>query len=322
MKYMVKFLNRKKLRRILALLFVLLIGLLFVWLLREDSRLKESQMILGRFPIGIHYTIQLKSFNPEDETFHVTLTVDEGMLPFEIDPMKIYYGPLVYDDLTFPYAQGIPVISQKLVAQLGPFKTVTPTPKEISIRAVGNPEIYPFDKYFIMGAVKCPAYFVEGKTKKYFETQDHGESLGIINSINGLYIRRPTKNELDQIKAAFPWGKRPLHPADDKELEQINNRKDTFALMIVRPYYIQFMTVVLGFFAIVVAWYIGFEQSLKDKAISMPGFVIAVWGIRNMLLSDTKIFLAYFDYVALALYLLIFVGIIYRLISGEKEQGR
>jgi hypothetical protein len=324
MKFMVKSRNWKRLRKSLALLFLVLIGLLFIWSIREDSRLKEGQMFLRWFGIGVHYTIQLKSFNPENETFNGTLTVNQGMLPPEMysDAMKIHYGPLVYDDLSFFYAVGIAIISQRLVAQLGPFKTVIPPAKEISIKAVGNPEIYPFDKYLIMGAVKCPAYFMEGKTKKYMEAQDHGESLGIINSINGLLIRRPTKKELDQIRASLNLTKRALSPVDDKDLEQMNNYKDRFALMIVRPYYLQFMTVVLGLFALGVAYYIGFKLPLKDLAIPVPGFVVSVWGIRSILLSDTKVFLAHFDYIALFLYLLLLVGITYRLISGDRGQSR
>ena len=324
LKYMGQFGNRKKLRKISALLFVLLIFFLFIWSIKKDSRLKEGQMLLQWFPIGIHYAIQLKSFNPEDQTFNCTLSVTQGMLSPEMysDPMKIHYGPLFYYDWTVPYAIGtfFPPYSHKLLTQKS-FQAVNPPPKEITIKAIGNPEIYPFDKYFIMGVVKCPAYFIEGNTKQYLETQDHGESLGIINSINGLFIRSPTKKELDRIKAAFNWTKRPLPQVDDKDLKQINNQKDMFALMIVRPYYLRFMTVVLGVFALVIAFYIGFEQRLKDIAISIPGFVIAVWGIRSILLSDTKIFLARFDYVALFLYLLIFVGIAYRLMSGEEGQS-
>ncbi|MGA2515520.1 MAG: hypothetical protein ABSG44_03100 [Thermodesulfobacteriota bacterium] len=312
----------KKPRKISALLFVLLIIFLFCWSINKDSRLKEGQMLLRGFPTGIHYAIQLKSFNPEDQKFNCTLSITKGVLaPKMYLKNYLHYGPLVYDDLSVPYAIGIPIISQKFVAQLGPFKTAIPPPKEITIQAIGNPEIYPFDKYFIMGAIKCPAYFIQGDVKKYLETEDYGESVGIINSINGLFIRSATKRELDQIKAAFNWTKRLLPQVDDKDLRQINNRKDLFALMIVRPYYIRFMTVVLGAFALAIAFYIGFKQPLKSIAISMPGFVIAVWGIRSILLSDTKTFLAYFDYVALFLYLIIFVGITCRLISGGKRSG-
>jgi hypothetical protein len=95
---MVKFRNGKKLREILAHLFVLLIGLVFVWSLKKDSRLRTDQMFLRWFRVGmIHYTIHLKSFNPEDETFNVTISVDEGMLPpwTYSGTMKIRYGPLV-----------------------------------------------------------------------------------------------------------------------------------------------------------------------------------------------------------------------------------
>lgn len=309
----------KNLRKILAALFVLLILVLLMWSWKKDFRLKDQEWGLRPFRLGIYYSIELKSFNPVGQTFNATLGVDRGVLPLKMYlPGMIHYGPLVYDDFTVPYALGIPFFSQKLVAQSGPFQTVKPPPKEISITAIGDPENYPFDKYFILGAAKCPAYFMERNTKKYLENQESGESVGIINSINGLFIRKPTKKEINQIKIRFSFG-RPISPIEDKHLKEINNRKDTFAIMIVRPYYLRFMTVVLGVFALAVAWYIGFKQPLNNIAISMPGFVIAVWGIRSILLSDTKVFLAYFDYVALILYLLLVVGITYRLILGEKK---
>ena len=322
MKHMVKWCNRRIIRKVLAGLFLILIGLLFVWSIKKDSQLKVDQMFLGGFRNGeIHYTIQLKSFNPENETFSSTVSVGQGMLPMWLDGEKIRYGPLAYDDLTFPYAIGFPLISQRLVAELGAFRAAFPPTKEIGLKAVGNPETYPFDKYFVMGSVKCPAYFTEGKTKKYLQSQDHGESIGVLNSINGFFIRKPKKEELNEIRASFNITKRPLYSVEDKDLAQINNNKDTFAVMIVRPYYLQFMTVVLGVFALVIAFYIGFIMPLRDKAIALPGFVFAVWGIRSILLADTKMFLAHFDYVVLFLYLLIVVGITFRLIYGEKNKN-
>ena len=120
---MVKWCNGRIIRKVLAALFLILIGLLFAWSIKKDSQLKVDQMFLGGFRNGeIHYTIQLKSFNPENETFRSTISVGQGMLPPWLYGEKIHYGPLAYDDLTFPYAIGIPVISQRLVAELGPFK--------------------------------------------------------------------------------------------------------------------------------------------------------------------------------------------------------
>jgi hypothetical protein len=264
----------------------------------------------------IHYTIQLKSFNPENQTVNGTLSVEQGMLPPEMysDPGKILYGPLLSNDLTFPYAIGLFFLPryEKLLPQKS-FQKINPLPIEISIKAFGNSDIYPFDKYFIMCAVKCPAYFIEGRTKKYLEDQEHGETLSIINSMDGLFIRVPTKKELSQIKASFPETLLP-RPADDK----INNFKDMFALIIERPYYLRFMSVVLGVIVFASACYIGFALPLKNIPVSILGFVAAVWGIRSILLrSDTKTFLS-FDYVGLFMYLILFGGIAFRAIWKRK----
>jgi hypothetical protein len=184
---------------------------------------------------------------------------------------------------------------------------------EMSLRAFGNPEIYPFDKYFVMCAVKCPAYFIEGGTKKYLENTERGESLSIINSMNGLFIRTPTKSELNQIKATS-LVESTLRPPDD----EINNFKDVFALVTERPYFLRFMTVVLGAIVFAAACYIGFALPLKNIPVSILGFVAAVWGIRSILLSDTKIFLSYLDYIGLFMYLLLFGGIAFRAIWVGK----
>jgi len=180
------------------------------------------------------------------------------------------------------------------------------------MKALGNPEIYPFDKYFIMCAVKCPAYFMEERTRKYMEDQERGESPSIINSMNGLFIRTPTQEELNQIKVS---GFGTFRPADDK----INKFKDMFALIIERPYYLRFMTIVLGVIVFAAACYIGFALPLRNIPVSILGFVVGVWGIRSILLSDTKIFLSYFDYVGLFMYLLLF-GVLYLEQSGKGRR--
>jgi hypothetical protein len=247
-----------------------------------------------------------------------SLSVGPGLLPPAMwlpDPSKgkketvPVYGPLSYEDLSLRYAFGT-------IFNIFPFKKYTPeksflkshpSPIEISIEALGNPEIYPFDKYFIMCAVKCPAYFIEGRTRKYMEDQERGESLIIINSMNGLFIRTPTQKELNQIKVNWAGA---FRPDDDK----INKFKDMFALIIERPYYLRFMTIVLGAIVFAAACYIGFALPLRNIPVSILGFVVGVWGIRSILLSDTKIFLSYFDYVGLFMYLLLFGGIIFRAI--------
>ena len=275
----------------------------------------------------IHYTIELKSFDPETGIVKAILSVERGLLPiWEAKEFKIVYGPSFYYDLSFKYVLGLPLWIPSYIPS-GSFQTTPPAPIEILIKAFGNPDFYPFDMYFIMGFVRSPAYFMDGNKKRFLNEMEHGESLQVFNSINGLFLRWLTKKEFDQIeavRASSPvYGKSPV---DKRTLREINNNKNMFALILQRPYYVQFMTVILGIIVLGSAFYIGFFQSLKDVPISTIGFVVAVWGMRAILLSDTKTFLSYFDYVGLFMYLLLLSGIIFRVIKGSatktsKEDG-
>lgn len=122
--------NPKILRRILALFFLCLISFLFIWSLKEDYRLKYLGNIfrnLHRTGL-IHYTIQLKSFNSEDQVVKGSLSVGPGLLPPAMwlpDPSKgkketvPVYGPLSYEDLSLRYAFGT-------IFNIFPFKKYTP----------------------------------------------------------------------------------------------------------------------------------------------------------------------------------------------------
>lgn len=82
------------------------------------------------------------------------------------------------------------------------------------------------------------------------------------------------------------------------------------------------MTVVLGTIALLSALYIGFKTPFKDVPIQLIGYVIGVWGIRNMLIGDLRIFPLYFDYSLLGMYVLLFAGIIFRIIKGKTSEKK
>jgi hypothetical protein len=257
----------------------------------------------------------------ETQRVRAILSVKEGLLPvWEEKEVKIVYGPLFYHDLSFEYIMGLPLRTPPYIATIS-FETTPPPPIEIEIKPFGSPDFYPFDMYFIMGFVRSPAYFMDGNKKQFLNEMEHGESLQVINSINGLFLRPLTKKEFDQIKAVRAsspvYGKSSFA---ERTLGEISNHKNMFAFILQRPYYVQFMTVILGIIVLGSAFYIGFFQSLKSVPISTIGFVVAVWGIRAILLSDTKIFLSSFDYVILFIYLLLLSGIIFRVIKGNASK--
>ena len=256
----------KLLRKILAFLFLILILVLLVWSIGKDSHLKWVNDTRRITPKGgqIHYNVQLKSLDINTQTITAILSVEAGLLPiWNGKEIEIFYGPLFYRDLSFTYSFGLPLWTTSYVPNQ-PFQNTPPAPVEIRIEALGNPDFYPFDKYFIMGFVRSPAYFMDGNKKQFVNEMKQGESLRTINLITGLFLRPLTKTEIDKIQALR--AKSPFYikgPLDQKALAEITNYENMFAFMLQRPYYLQFMTVILGIIVLGSAFYIGFFQPLK-----------------------------------------------------------
>jgi hypothetical protein len=107
----------------------------------------------------------------------------------------------------------------------------------------------------------------------------------------------------------------------EKEMEELNNYKDRFALIIERPIFLRFLTIILGIIAVGSAVYIGWLANFNAIPLQIAGYVVALWGIRNNLLGGIKSFPLYIDYAMLFMYLIIFAGIIFRKIMGKGKQS-
>ena len=321
-------------RKVCAYLFLVLLGLALAWSFKKDFDAKHFQRVLGSFPSGsdIRYILNLNSFDTDTQEVKGVLSFEAGLsikIEIEKEQTTIFYAPLSYSDLTYQYAIfrdfdqvkfSVGLLRGEILPVEKSFTKSPPSPINFLINALGNTYIYPFDKHFIMGAVTCRAYIKKGKQKEYVHTRENGESLNINNYVNGFFIRHPTNVELDEIKRVFIDRKEPR--TVDAELKEMNNHKNRFALVMERPYYLKMMTVVLGTIALLSALYIGFKTPFKDVPIQVIGYVIGVWGIRNILIGDLKIFPSYFDCALLGMYVLLFAGMIFRRIRGganEKE---
>lgn len=316
-------------RKVCAFLFLALLALAVGWSFKKDFESRYFERNLGSWPLNSdnNYILNLNSFDTDTEEVRGVLSFKAGLPIWDSKEHMIFYGPLSYSDLTYMYAAWRDFVRFKIGLLRGDILPVTtftrslPPPINFSIKALGNSELYPFDKYFIMGAVTCQAYVKKGKQKEYIHSKEDGESLSIKNYIKEFFIRYPTNWELDQIKRVFIDKKE--SPTGDLEIKEINNYKNRFTLVMERPYYLKIMTVVLGTIALLSALYIGFKTPFKDVPIQVIGYVIGVWGIHNMLLGSLKIFPSYFDYALLGMYVLLFAGIIFRIIKGKtsKKEG-
>jgi hypothetical protein len=309
---MTQLLRRVIRRKILAMLFIILISILFLWSIKEDYELKRfgKGLELKRDARNI-YLLHLDSFDPIKKTVNGTLTLQPGspisdILKYKIrkEP-SIFYGPLNFQDLSHPFSylffdliKKFTIVSKMENLRHISYSTTYPPPINISVQPIGNPEIYPFDKYLIVGIITCPTYFEEENKRIYVDSIEDGESLSIRNLMAGLFIRYPTSGEF-------------------KYKDKFNDFRNNFALMIERPSYLKFMTIILVIFALGTSFYIGFKSAPENLIIQIIGYIVSLWGIRSIILSDSKIFLSYLDYALLFAYLLLFVGIFYRLIRGD-----
>jgi hypothetical protein len=238
---------------------------------------------------------------------------------------QIFYGPLSYSDLTYQYVYFSSSTVNLMIGMMREnpipsklFSKSPPMPIDFNVQAFGSPEFYPFDKYFIMGAIACQSYVKKGKGREYFNIKKDGESISIANSVKGLFIRYPTKSEIDEIKRVQLFLGKKLPPITDEELKELNNQENMFALIMQRSLYLQIMTIILGSIALISAIYVGFKIPFKEIPIHVTGLIIGLWGIRNILLGDLNIFPSYFDYSLLGIYLVLFAGIIFRKIKGGE----
>lgn len=315
-------------RRVLAIFFLIFTSFLFLWSVIKDYELKKSYarhlatetrsgknwywlrlnsldttdksirgslgLILQRsgFPPGTRLHIPMPDKNPD-------YLAKMGFLP--------YYGSLLFYDFSqfaqFDNKGGIQSFVRDTTGFLNGTSIFSATPPEtlnivITPVAMRSPEFYPFDRYFICGQIICPAYLLKENKKVFLDSLEDGEALTIENRMPGVLIRQPKTKELES-KDSF------------------NNLKNSFALIVERPFYLRFMASILIIFAIATSLYIGFKSPSKDLPVQIIGFIVSLWGIRTIIIGDTRIFMSFLDYTLSFTYLVLFAGVIFRLIRGS-----
>ncbi len=264
-------------RKILALLFLIVIAILFFGSVREDYKLKRFGEKIASEEIGMNvYLLDLNSLDITKNTVNGTLSLKPGVRFFDFKERTSFYGPLNYKDIPYPVfyhslIKRFEVLSKSSLSS-NFYSRIPPTPINISIKAIGNPETYPFDKYLILGEITCSTYFKEQNKKIFTDSVEDGESLSIKNSMLGLFIRYPTAKEF-------------------KEKNMFNNLKNNFALIIERPNYLKVMTIILVIFALGTSIYIGFRSTSDALIIQIIGYIVSLWGIHNIIIYDTRIFM-------------------------------
>jgi hypothetical protein len=316
-------------RLLVAFLLLLIVIIVLGIAIGKDFTSKIKQRYLAGIAAGKlnNYILSFNSIDWNNETINGTLVFQGGLPIWEEKEVKILYGELVCQDLTHPYVmfnkKYFDSVKDLFIMKISlqkksSFTESKPKSKDVNIQMVGNREMFPFDRYLIVGAVRCPAYFNNGEKQTNINDLKDEENLAIKNLIPGVFMRQPKPRELTQAKSTFMMVKDQV--VTKTEINELNNWKNTFALIIERPLLLKFLTVVLGFMALWSAIYIGWIARFDAIPLQIAGYVVALWGIRNNLLGDIKSFPSPIDYTMLFMYLIIFLGMICRKIANKKDK--
>jgi hypothetical protein len=196
-------------RFLAAFLLLVFIVAVFIVAIKKDFESKGSQQFLGGIPKArLSYILTFTSIDEKKQIVKGSLSLGTAPLKFEDYYTKMIYGELAYADLTYFYTflngtadlMATTAILLMSAEQKSNFTKSKPSSKDVSISMFGNPDIYPFDKYLIVGAVSCPAYLDNGEKRTYITNLKNEQSLCIHNFIPGLFIRKPTQKELSEAK--------------------------------------------------------------------------------------------------------------------------
>jgi len=195
------------------------------------------------------------------------------------------------------------------------------------LTAIGNPRLYPFDRYLVMGRLYWTAMAtVDGKQ---FATIP-GEYYSMEFRIPGFKFREATGKELERwdsaSKRTIDYMTRTQSTAGEDtkgylaDIEQSYKpelwHKRRFAIVLMRPYFLQYFTCFLGTIALASVIGIGFSSKPKQLAINAIAYFLGLWGVRGALSADAPKTATLIDYAVLVFYGLLVATVVCRLLWG------
>lgn len=325
-------------RKIISVSSFLLIVFGFIWLIKTDIKITTSELGNDWRPTKLNYHLRLNYFDYDTHSVNATLSLRDI---YNATDSRYYFAPLEYKDLSTAFKYfGVPyaVYSTKVLSFFGlgndtrEYFNRIPESISINIEALSTPGIYPFDKYLIIGAVKCHAYKLVGDKRVYLRNKEgvEGEHLSVSNAMLKLITRIPNNDEMEQFMLPVPQDVPQEEKAEMMKLleesraifkhwgEDINNFQDSFALILERPLYLKYMTIIFGLCALITAFYIGLKSPYDKIPLHIMGFIISLWGLREILIVD-KAPTVYMDYAVLLIVGILIAGLCARMIWGRRK---
>jgi len=344
--------HRQKILAIAVLLVVVSLMFVAVYLGHRPPQMDQdtAQWLLGReitapgqVPVYVkYYRVVLESIDETYQTAHLRADlryvggtdpsmliraplftfIDESPETHEIRkndaaPVQVFFSPFEISDATNEFSVGIfgPrgwTNNVPLKRPPASFSESVPKSTQADIRLLGDPWLYPFDKYVVAAQIKL-TIVATSDWNQYFKIPD--DRYTVLPKIPNLMVRNIKANDLEY------WAK--YFQQDPKEFARLYRpdfwKDGRILLVLERPLFPKFFVVLFGILA--VAWILVVAKSADPKQLTLNEFAyfLAIWAIRAPLAAGAPKAPLLMDYITMGLYVLLIGVVLARFIWGFRK---
>ena len=235
-------------------------------------------------------------------------------------PVKVFFSPFEISDATNEFSVGVfgPRGWMNNVPLKHPpasFSESAPKSTQADIRLLGDPWLYPFDKYVIAAQIKL-MIVATPDWKQYFRIPD--DRYTVLPKIPNLIVRNIKANDLEY------WAR--YVQQDPKEFARLYRpdfwKDGRILLVLERPLFPKFFAVFFGILAL--AWILVVARSADPKQLALNEFAyfLAIWAIRAPLAAGAPKAPLLMDYMTMGLYVLLIGVALARFIWGFRKPSQ
>jgi len=232
-------------------------------------------------------------------------------------PVQVFFSPFEISDATNEFSLGVfgPrgwTNNVPLKRPPASFSESVPKSTRADVPLLGDPWLYPFDKYVIAAQIKL-MIVATPDWKQYFRIPD--DRYTVSPKIPNLMVRNIKASDLEY------WAK--YFQQDPKEFARLYRpdfwKDGRILLVLERPVFPKFFAVIFAILA--VAWILVVARSADPKQLTLNEFAyfLAIWAIRAPLAAGAPKAPLLMDYLTMSLYVLLIGVALAKCIWGFRK---
>lgn len=229
--------------------------------------------------------------------------------PLQVPNETFYFGPLEVRDIGPEFEAGglLPLVLLPerpiVIEPRSGFTHEAPRPLEVELSVIGQPKVYPFDRYVVIGMAASDV--LVSADQKRFEAVT-GEHTEVYLRASGFILRKATDGELNE----WPTAMKMAATQRDKQFElrvfqdyvKSTSKGEYFAVVLERPFFLRFFSIFLLVIAVSSMVFYFWLSEAKEFATQALGYFLGLWAARQVLVAGGPKTFTSVDSVILFLY--------------------